>query len=56
MELHYFPQDYITSGRGAKTKLSKSQQINAINLGTCGLKDIKRSLPKPSEVGLKFDT
>ena len=32
MKLHYFPQDYISNGRGAETKLSKSQQINAINV------------------------
>ena len=32
MELHHFLQDYISSGSGAETKLSKSQQINAINV------------------------
>ena len=26
------------------------------NLGTCDLEDIKRSLAKPSEVGLNFNT
>ena len=32
MELHHFPQDYISSRMGAEAKLSKSQQINAINV------------------------
>ena len=34
MRFHHFPQDYISSGRGAITKLSKSQQINSINAKT----------------------
>ena len=32
MELHHLPLDCISSERGAKTKLSKSQQIDAINV------------------------
>ena len=32
MELHHLPQDYTSSGRRAETKLSKSQQIDAINV------------------------
>ena len=30
--LHDLPQNYTSSGRGAETKLSKLQQINAINI------------------------
>ena len=32
MELHHFTQDYTSSKRGAETKLSKLQQIDAINV------------------------
>ena len=32
MELHHLFQDYTSSGRGAKTKLFKLQQIDAINI------------------------
>ena len=63
IELHHLPQDYTSNGRGAETKLSKSRQIDAINvnniqdmvhvpsprekLGTCGLEGIKRSPAEP---------
>ena len=32
MELHHLPQDCTLNGRGAETKLSKLQQIDAINV------------------------
>ena len=32
IELHHLPQDYTSSGRRAETKLSKPQQIDAINV------------------------
>ena len=32
MELHRLPQDCTSSRNGAETKLSKSQQIDAINV------------------------
>ena len=31
MKFYHFPQEYISNEKGAETKLSKSQQINAIN-------------------------
>ena len=30
--LHDLPQNYTSNGRGVETKLSKLQQINAINI------------------------
>ena len=32
MELHHLPQDCTSSGKGAETKLSKPQKIDAINV------------------------
>ena len=32
MDLRHSPQEYISSGKGAETKLSKSQKINTINV------------------------
>ena len=32
MGLHHFPQDYISNEKGAKTKLSKYQQINVVSV------------------------
>ena len=32
MELRHSPQEYISSGKEAETKLSKSQKINTINV------------------------
>ena len=48
MELHHLPQDCSSSGRGAKTKLSKLQQINAINV-----KNVQDVIHVPSPCILK---
>ena len=32
MELHHLPQDCTSNGKGAETKLSKPQKIDAINV------------------------
>ena len=37
--LHHLPQDCTSNGRGAKTKLSKFQQIDSINVKKCSRRD-----------------
>ena len=50
---HHLPQDCTSSERGAKTKLSKLQQIDAINVKKCSRRDsyAKPMNPKGEKIG-----
>ena len=51
--LHHLPQDCTSSGRGVETKLSKIQQIDAINVKKHSRRDscAKPMNPKGDKVG-----
>ena len=51
--LHHLPQDYTSSGRGIETKLSKLQQIDAINVKKRSKRDscAKPMNPKGGKIG-----
>ena len=53
MGLHHLPQDYTSSGKGAKTKSSKLQQIDAINVKKRSKRDscAKPMNPKGGKIG-----
>ena len=53
MGLHHLPQDCTSNGRGAETKISKFQQIDAINVKKRPRRDSCAKLmnPKRGKIG-----